>query len=228
MLAAVSLSDALTEARDTFEAAGGGRVRLSFGASGVLATQVRRGAPADAVIFAGAGPMDALDRDGLIVEGTRRDVAGNSLVVVARAGSEVRVESLEALARGFEGRIAIGDVATVPAGEYARAALEAAGVWDAVQGRLLPVLDVRAAAAAVASGNAEFGFVYATDAAMVRDVEIALSVPAARHLRISYPAAAVRASSNVAAAAAFLDFLVSEDGQGVFRRHGFPPTAGGP
>jgi molybdate transport system substrate-binding protein len=224
VLAAASMTEVLDEIGSDFEEATGIDVSFSYGGSDTLATQIRNGAPADAVVFAGAGPLDALETNGFTVPGSRRSVAANRLVVIAETGSGAALTSLEDLAAGHSGKVAIADPQLAPAGRYAVTAMKSAGVWDAVSSRLIPGLDVRNAAAAVTAGNAEFGFVYETDAAAVRDVKIAYVVPAGLYPRILYPAAIVSRSSSQPQAVAFLEYLGGPDARAVLSRHGFQPA----
>lgn len=207
-----------------FKAETGIDVKFSFGGSDALATQIRRGAPADAVIVAGSGPLDGLERDGLVLKATRRDIASNRLVVIAPAGSGRKLSPLGEIATAYSGKVAIADPQLAPAGRYAQAALEQAGVWSALGPRLIPGLDVRGAAAAVASGNAEFGFVYETDAEAVKGVEVAMLVPQDGYPRILYPVAVVAGSTEQTRAGRFLDYLVSAEGAGLFAKYGFRPA----
>lgn len=223
VLAAASLTEVLGEIGAGFEESAGIHVSFSYGGSDTLAGQVRKGAPADAVIFAGAGPLDGLEAAGLTRAGSRRDVAANRLVVIFRAGSGVKLSSLDELATRHSGKVAIADPQLAPAGRYARSALETAGIWEQLESRVIPGLDVRNAAAAVTAGNAQFGIVYETDAAAVEGVEVALVVPSGLYPPIVYPAAVVGASKRPTAAAAFLEYLGAADARTAFARHGFRP-----
>jgi molybdate transport system substrate-binding protein len=220
VLAAASLSDVLGEIGPQFHRSTGIEVSFSYGASDSLAGQVRSGAPADAVIFAGAGPLDGLEAAGLTVAGSRRVVAGNRLVVVAAKGTGRRLGALDDL-KTQPGKVAIADPLLAPAGRYARAAMQEAGVWDEVQARIIPGLDVRNAAAAVTARNAEFGFVYETDAAAIDGLEVVLVVPDGLYPPIVYPAAVVFSSRRQPGANAFLDHLRSDAARSVFEKHGF-------
>ena len=224
VFAASSISDAITEIGDAFEAETGTRVEFNFGGSTTLARQMALGAPADVVVLAGPGPMDNLVNEGKIAEGTRRAVAGNSLVVVVPDGQAGPTE-LTGIVDG-DGRVALADPALAPAGRYAQAALEKAGVWDELEGRLAQTLDVRAAAAAVASGAVGYGIVYATDAAATAGVEVAFDVPAGLHPPIEYPAAVVHGTDSQESARSFVEYLASPDAQAVLKRHGFGLPAG--
>jgi molybdate transport system substrate-binding protein len=217
VFAAASLSDALREIGTAFEARTGHRVVLSFGGSNDLARQIRAGAPAGVFVSASSERMDELQRAGLVRAADRVDLLSNRLVVVvpaAAASALARAEDLAAVRR-----LALGDPEAVPAGIYARLWLEERGLWARVRGRVVPTLDVRAALAAVESGNADAGIVYRTDAAISRRVRVAFEVPEAEAPLVVYPAAVVGAVGQ--AARAFFEHLRSPEARAVFERLGF-------
>jgi molybdate transport system substrate-binding protein len=224
VLAAASLQDALEEAAQTWEAQGHARPALSFAASSALARQIENGAPADLFISADEEWMDELGRKGLLREGTRQTLLGNALVLVAPAGSRAEValgNSMELpLALGANGRLAIADPETVPAGKYAKAALEKLGIWAAVSNRVAPAENVRAALALVERGEVPLGVVYRTDALVTVKARLVARFPADSHPPIRYPAAVLKASDN-ADAEAFLDFLASPEARAIFAKYGF-------
>lgn len=219
VLAAASMTDALVEAGEAYESGTGIDVTFSFGGSNALARQVEFGAPADAVIFAGASVMEQLEESGELVASSRVDLLRNRLVVIGGKGA-VLLESLAEL-ESSGGRIAIADPALAPAGLYAKQSLESAGLWDVLESRVIPTLDVRAAVGAVGSGGVAFGVVYATDAAVNAGVEVLLIVSEQHHDPIVYPAALVDGSDNENAAAKFLQFLGTRESSEIFERHGF-------
>src|SRR6185503_19169048 len=164
---------------------------ISYGASSALAKQIENGAPADLFISADLDWMDYLEKKGLVAPGTRKNLLGNRLVLVAPAKQPVKL----AIAPGFaigraigNGRIALADPQSVPAGKYAKAALEKLGVWDQVSGRVAAAENVRAALALVARGEAPLGVVYQTDANAEPGVMIAGVFPADSHPAVVYPA----------------------------------------
>lgn len=215
VLAASSLQESLEEIADAWAADGHPAPVLAFAATSALARQIERGAPADVFVSADQDWMDMLEGQGLLREGTRSDIVSNRLVLVRGKGAAARE-----LADLGEGRLALADPIAVPAGRYAKAALESLGQWDTVAGRVVPAENVRAALALVERGEAALGIVYATDAAASTKVEIVRELPADSHPRIRYPAA-VLASSAHPDAVAFVDFLQSAPAQEVFRMHGF-------
>lgn len=218
VFAAVSLSDALRELAPAWAAQSGDRVELNFGASSDLARQIIAGAPADAFVSADPAQMDAVERAGLVDREDRVDLLSNVLVVIEQAGSSGgvrRVEDLPAVSR-----LALADPQAVPAGVYARKWLESIGVWDRVAPRVIPLLDVRAALAAVASGNADAAIVYRTDAALSQRVRIAFEVPRSEGPPIVYVAAPIR-RSPASRSRALVAWLASPAARSVFERHGF-------
>ncbi|MGV1682123.1 molybdate ABC transporter substrate-binding protein [Sphingopyxis sp. NJF-3] len=223
VLAAASLQESLTEAADAWAAQGHARPVLSFAASSALARQIMAGAPADLFLSADEPWMDAVQKAGLLRGGTRTTLLGNRLVLIAPAGSKVRLTP----ARGFPiartlggGRLAVADPDAVPAGKYAKAALTSLGVWRGVAGRLAPAENVRAAMALVERGAAPLGIVYATDAKASRAVRVVGTFPASSHPPIRYPVAVLKASRHKDAAA-FRAFLLSRQARAIFARHGF-------
>jgi len=219
--AAASLSDALPEVARAWEASGGEKVAFNFGASSTLVSQIEAGAPVDLIFTADEETMGRLEVAKLLVDATRRPLLANRLAVVVPEGSSYRISSAADLARPEVKRLALGDPTAVPAGKYARRWLEGLGLWASVEARVVPTLNVRAALAAVAAGEADAGIVYATDVRALAGVELAFEVPAAEGPRIVYPAAVVGSSKRAAAARDFLDFLAGGAAQAILGRFGF-------
>lgn len=222
VFAAASLGEAMTAAAASFEARTGTPVRVSAAASSSLARQIEHGAPADVFVSADAAWMDHLEAAGLIAPGTRRTVAGNALVLIGPAGA-APLEPGGIAARLGDGRLAVALVDAVPAGRYARAALERAGAWEAVAPRLAQTDNVRAALALVALGETPLGIVYATDAAAESRVDVLATFPEGAHPPIAYPAARVAGAEAPAEADAFLAHLSGPEGRAVLAAAGFAP-----
>lgn len=219
VFAAASLTDALT----ALVSADAEAPRLVFAASSTLARQIEAGAPADLFISANEPWMDRLDAAGLLAPGARRDIASNRLVIVA-AGDAAQPAGEPgdpaAVLSGRAGRIALGDPDHVPAGIYARTALESLGIWAETAPRLARADNTRAALALVARGEAPIGIVYASDARIVPEVKILAEIPHRLHPPIRYPAAVV-AGRGSPAATAFLARLTGPEGQAALTGHGF-------
>lgn len=221
VFAAASTSDALGEIAKAHEAATGVRVVCSFASSATLAKQIGQGAPADLFLSADQRWMDVLAKDARIQETTRRDLLANRLVLVTpkERPLALRIEAGFAIAAAFTGRLAIADPASVPAGTYAQQAFTALGWWAALEPRLAPAADVRAALRLVELGECALGVVYASDAAASAQVATAAAIPEALHAPIRYPVALTGEAKPPAAA--FLARLASAESAAVFARHGF-------
>ena len=221
VFAAASLSDALKEIAVIYQKQSGDRVVFNFGASSVLARQIEEGAPADIFFSADEAKMDGLEKLGLILKETRRSRLSNSLVIVVAADSPLQVPSADHLAGDKVKRIALADPKAVPAGVYARAYLEKARLWPAVERKIVPTENVRAALAAVESGNVDAGIVFKTDARISRKVRVTCEVKPEEGPPISYPMAVVKESSRIEAGKRFLRHLDSGEAETVFEKHGF-------
>ena len=224
VFAAASLKTALDEMATLFEHSGGAHVRLSYGGSLALARQIAQGAPADVFASADIASMDVADAAGALRAGARIDLLGNSLVVVAARPSpidrlELNADALRA-ALGADGRIAAGEVNSVPAGKYAKAALTNLGLWPEFGPRLAMSDNVRAALAFVARGELPLGIVYASDARAEPAVKIVARFAAASHPPIVYPFALTARASNPQANK-FMAFLRSGSAAAVFEDAGF-------
>jgi molybdate transport system substrate-binding protein len=222
VFAAASLTDALNEIAKNYEASGaGGKPAFSFAGSNVLALQIKQGAPADLFFSADEKQMDAVDKAGLLAPGTRRDFLTNSLVIVVPQASALTALKPQDLAGPEIKRIAVGDTKTVPAGVYTKAYLEKLGLWSSLEPKIVPTANVRAALAAVESGNADAAFVYKTDAAISHRAKVADEIPAAEGPRITYPVAQLKGAPHAEAAQKFLAYLESPAAQAVFTKYGF-------
>ncbi|NKI96794.1 molybdate ABC transporter substrate-binding protein [Rhizobacter sp. SG703] len=219
--AAASLTNAFKELAPAFEARNPGiQLLLNFAASDALLAQIAKGAPADVFASADQETMDRAQAQQLIAAGSRRNFANNALVLIAPADSRLVLAALSDLKQPGVRRIALGQPSGVPAGRYAKGALEAARLWGDVEPKAVYAQNVRQALDYVARGETEAGFVYATDAAVQKDkVKVALAVPTGTP--ISYPLGIVAGGPNPAAAKAFVDFVLSPAGQAVLARHGF-------
>ncbi len=223
IFAAASTTNAVTDVIAAYKAETGKDVTPSFASSSTLAKQIAQGAPAGVFISANPKWMDFLATEGLLVEGSRVDLLGNALVLIApvKDAAPVTVDAtlpLDTLL-GADGRLSVGDPDHVPAGIYAKQALTALGLWDAAEPRLARANDVRAALALVDRGETPYGIVYATDAAISDGVAVVGTFPEDSHPPITYPAALIKDADTDAAA--FLDFLKSDAAAAIFKRYGF-------
>jgi len=224
VFAAASLTDALEELSTDFGKSSGIKVKPSFAASSALARQIESGAPADIFFSADLEWMDYLEQRKLIREGSRHDLLGNRLVLIAPARSplDLTIEPGFGLAEALgKGRLATGDPDSVPAGRYARAALTSLGVWNSVASRLAPAESVRAALALVDRAEVPLGIVYETDALIDKAVRIVGVFPEDTHPPITYPIA-LTVGAKVGAAD-FVAYLRTPQADAVFHKYGFVP-----
>lgn len=224
VFAAASLANVLGDLDKAFTGRTGIRVTSSLAASSLLAKQIEAGAPADVYFSADLQWMDYLQQRALLRASSRRDVVGNSLVLIAPSRSTLEVTigpgvDLPRLLGG--GRLAVADPDSVPAGIYARAALVKLGAWDGVAPRLVRAENVRAALEYVARGDAPLGIVYRTDALVEKRVRVVGVFPADSHPPIVYPAALTRRAG--AAATRYFSYITGADAQPTYRKWGFEP-----
>ena len=226
IFAAASLSDVMRDVGVAWQGRGHQAPIFVFEASSTLALDIEHGAPAEIFISADEKWMDELAHTGKIDPATRTDLAGNTLVLVERKAKlkpialKPGADILGLLGPGD--RLAVGDPAHVPAGIYARQALEKLGLWAGLSSRLAPAADVRAALALVQHGEAPAAIVYGTDVKFTPGVGVAGTFPADSHDPIRYAIAATPLGATKEGLG-FLTFLRTEDAQVVFRHYGFPP-----
>lgn len=223
VFAAASLKTALDDIATVWKTQSGKEIVATYGSSGTLAKQIAKAAPADIFISADLAWMDDVAKKNLIKPDSRKNLVGNTLVLVGAAGTDLKIDLAKdsnlAASLGGE-KLAVGDVKSVPAGKYAKAALENLGLWSSVEPNLVMQENVRSALALVARGEARLGIVYGSDAVAEPKVKVLADFPEASHTPIVYPAAVIAASSNPDAEA-FLAFLFSREAQLIFEKNGF-------
>ena len=223
VFAAASLKNALDDANAAFTKATGLKVVASYEASSALAKQIEQGAPADVFISADMRWMDYANEHKLIKPDTRVNLLGNKLVLIAPKDSKldhVTIGDGFDIARlAGDGRIAVADVKAVPAGLYAKAALEKLGAWAAAEPKLAQAENVRATLAFVARGETPVGIVYETDAKIEPKVKIIGAFPDESYPPVTYLVAAT--TNGKAAAARYLSFLATPAAKAIFGRYGF-------
>jgi molybdate transport system substrate-binding protein len=224
VLAAASLTDALGQIDAAFEKASGHKVKAAFGGSSALAKQLEKGAPGDLFISADVAWMDYVSKAKVIDDTSRTNLLGNHLVLVGPASATESATTIDGnydLAGALKGgKLSVADTAAVPAGKYAKAALESLGMWSKVEGSLAQGENVRAALALVERGEAPLGIVYQTDA-QVAKVKVLGTFPDDSHPPIIYPVALTVQGATSDAAKAYLDYLKSDTAKAVFAKAGF-------
>jgi molybdate transport system substrate-binding protein len=218
--AAASLTDALEEIHTEYQNVSNDVINFNFAASGTLQKQILEGAPCDLFISASKDHMDGLADESLIVPESRKDLLGNALTLIATP-EKADIVSATKLTAAEVASIAIGEPESVPAGNYAKQTLESLGVWEAVQDKLIFAKDVRQVLEYVDTGNADCGFVYRSDAALMKKGIIVADLPEGSHSPIIYPAALIAGSEQEVAAQAFYEYLQSDYAKGVFEKYGF-------
>ena len=219
--AAVSLKDALNEIVHLYGVEHPGvTVHFNLGGSGTLQRQIEQGAPVDIVISASPKEMDSLESQGLLLSGTRKNLAKNSVVLIVPAGAS-QISGFSDLVKPAVKFIAIGEPQTVPAGRYAQEVLTHLTLYDQLKPKLVLTKDVRHVLTYVETGNADAGIVYATDAKISKKVSVIATAPQDSHSPVLYPGAVLKYSPNPAVAKTFLDFLAGDKARGVFEEFGF-------
>jgi molybdate transport system substrate-binding protein len=219
--AAASLQNAMRDIGAAYQAAHPrAKVSFNFAASGPLLTQIAQGAPVDVFASADMETMDKAQAQNLIKADSRLNFAANELVLITPLAQPASLKTLADLKKPAFVHIAVGTPATVPAGRYAQAALEAQSLWADLTPKLVFAENVRQALSYVSRAEAEAGFVYRTDAMVDKDkVRIDMVVPTSK--AIVYPIAVVAATQNAAASADFIKFVTGAQGQAVLSKFGF-------
>ena len=219
--AAASLKEALEEIKPLYrQSKANVNISYNFGSSGALQQQIEQGAPADIFISAAKKQVDALEKTGLLVAGTRNIIAKNKLVLVVPKNA-VSITSFYNLKDAKVKKIAIGEPRTVPAGQYGQQVLEKLKIWSEIKSKLVFANNVRQVLASVETGNVDAGLVYITDAKISDKVKVVVTADEKYHSPIIYPLAVIKGSKNVDTAKEFSQFLSSNQAKAVFRKYGF-------
>jgi molybdate transport system substrate-binding protein len=219
--AAASLQDAL-KALQPIYAEQNPAIALvyNFGSSGSLQQQIEQGAPVDVFFSASPQQINALDEKNLLIDGTRHDVLGNSIVLVTPA-DKTDITDFTDLDKETVTKISIGEPSSVPAGKYSQEVLESMGLYDKVSSKIVFAKDVRQVLSYVEMGNVDAGLVYNTDAIGSDKVRVVATAPDDSHSSIIYPVAAIADSAHPEEAKAFVEFLMSDDAIAIFESFGF-------
>lgn len=198
-------------------------IHLNLGASGTLQRQIEQGAPVDIFISASPKEMDSLESKGLILAGTRKDLARNTVVLIVPAGNSP-VTSFQKLTDSAVKHIAIGEPKTVPAGAYAQQVLMHLGIWDQLLPKMVFGSNVRQVLQYVETNNVDAGIVYATDARITNQVKVVAMAPEDSHSPVIYPVAVIKGSDDPSGATDFIQFLLGSQAQAILERYGFSPA----
>lgn len=220
--AAASLTDALQEIQKNYRAENPDvTIYFNFGASGALQQQIERGAPVDLFISASKSYIEALAQQGIIAEDEQTILLTNDLTVITAADDTTTIRYANDLLSSEVNSIAIGIPETVPAGKYAKEALQHVNVWDEVESKIIQAKDVRQVLQYVETKNVEAGFVYKTDALSSDKVRIAYTVDPSFYTPIEYPAGMIHSSASKQEVIDFYTYLQSEEAMTIFKKYGF-------
>ncbi|MGA3293909.1 MAG: molybdate ABC transporter substrate-binding protein [Candidatus Acidiferrales bacterium] len=220
--AAISLKDALDEIVRAYQTQHPDvSLATNYGASGTLQLQIEQGAPVDVFLSAAPKQMDALEMKGLLLDGTRKDLLRNEIVLIVTKDSAVSVRNFQDLLKPDVKKVALGEPVAVPAGKYAQEVLTHLGIYAQVSAKAVLAKDVRQVLTYVETGDVDAGIVYATDALSSTRVKVAAQAPADSHSPVVYPVAVIKDSKSPAAAKAFEDFLSGAQARAIFQKYGF-------
>ena len=219
--AAASLTNAFKEIGTAYEQQhAGDKVQFNFAASDPLVQQISKGAPVDVLASADQDAMDKADGLKLLAAGSRKNFATNSLVLIVPAAGTHAIKTPADLQQAAVTRVTTGNPASVPVGRYTKAALEQAKLWPALESKMIYGTSVRQSLDYVSRGEVDAGFVYATDAALIKDkVKVVATVPT--ETPVSYPIAVIAAGPQAAAGARFVEFVLAPAGQAILAKYGF-------
>lgn len=218
--AAASLQNAMEEIKPLYEAANKGvTLTFTFGSSGSLQEQIEQGAPVDVFMSAALKQMKALEEGGLILEGSKKELLENKVVLIVPNDSTLDITSFEDITKAET--IALGDPASVPVGQYSEEIFTSLSMLDKVKEKATYGKDVTEVLTWIATGNADAGVVYATDAKSSADVKVVAEAPEGSVSKAIYPVAVVKDSKVQDAAKTFVDYLASDEAIGIFEKYGF-------
>lgn len=218
--AAASLKDALEQINQNYEKSTGNKVVMNLASSGKLVKQIEEGAPTDIFISASKEKMDELVEKNIVEKDAVSNLLNNNLVMISPKDSKEKVEKVEDILN-IEGKIAIGEPSSVPAGKYAQEALTSLGIWDKLQDKIVFAKDVRATLAYVENGEVVAGFVYKSDTTVAQNSQIVITLDESTHKPIVYPIAVIKESLNIDEAKKYEEFLKTDESLEIFEQFGF-------
>lgn len=219
--AAASMTEVMDELKKIYEMNHNVNIIFNFAGSGKLAQQIQQGAPVDVFISANEKWMDTLIHDNLVLEHTKQEVTGNTLVLITHQDSPLDYSSFSELQAEETRDVAIGNPASVPAGEYTKSVLSELGLWEEFEPQLIFAQDVRQVLTYVESQNVDIGFVYESDALNSDKVKVLATADETLHQKIMYPGAVVTESAQVEESKAFLEFMLTDEAQEILSTFGF-------
>lgn len=220
--AAASMTDVLGELKEVYEAEEKSVIlTYTFGSSGALQAQIEEGAPVDIFMSAAQKQMTALEEGGLLVEGTKKTLLQNKVVLIIPSNSDLGLTTFEDMTKDEVKKIGLGEPEGVPVGQYTEEILRNLNILDKVNAKTVFGSDVRTVLTWVENGDVDCGVVYATDAASTVKVKIVTEAPEGSHKEVTYPVAVIKGSKNIEASKEFLEFLSTDIAKKVFEKYGF-------
>lgn len=220
--AAASLKDSMEEIKKLYGAKNPNvNISYNFASSGTLQQQIEQGSPTDIFISAAPTQMNALKTKGIMEDDTIKNLLKNEIVLIVPGKSTNNIKDFKDLAGSNVKKIALGEVKSVPAGQYAKEVLSYFNILDKVQAKNVYAKDVREVLSWVETGNVDAGIVYATDAKTSNKVKVVVAAPEGSHKNVFYPVGVVKSSKNIQAAKEFIQFMSSEEAKSVFKKYGF-------
>ncbi|HEX2925250.1 MAG TPA: molybdate ABC transporter substrate-binding protein [Ruminiclostridium sp.] len=220
--AAASLTDVAADLTELYKKTNPNiSLKFTFGSSGALETQIEEGAPADVFMSAALKQMDTLEKKGLLLDGTKKELLVNKVVLVSPKDSGNQITSFNDAASDKVSKIALGEPESVPVGQYAQEVFTTLGIWDKVKAKANFGSDVRQVLTWVENGEVDCGVVYATDAAASGKVKVICEAPKDSHKPVIYPVGVIKSSSHMQEALSFSDFLSTPQAAEIFKKYGF-------
>lgn len=223
--AAASLTDVMKEIDSEYRKLNPNvKITFNFGSSGALQQAIENGGHTDLFFSAAQKQMDALEKSNNLAAGTRKNLLLNKVVLIVPSADGKAISDFKELAGDSIKKIALGEPKGVPVGQYSQEILTKLGLWEQIQSKFVFGSDVRQVLSWVSTGNVDCGMVYATDAAVTKDVKVVCAAPEGSHKPVIYPAAIIKDTKNLEASKAFLEFVSSEKGMALFKKYGFEPA----
>jgi molybdate transport system substrate-binding protein len=218
--AAASLKESLDEIIKIFEKSNKIKININYGSSGALQKQIEEGAPVDIFISAGKKQVDVLLEKAIASKDSYKELLYNSLVLIVSNNYDKGIKSMDAL-KDKDIKLALGEVGTVPVGQYAKDYLDNTGLWESLESKVVFAKDVKAVLSYVEAGDAEAGIVYYSDAANLKNSYIAYMIPTEFHKPIVYPMVTIAQSQNANLSKQFIEFLDKQECKDIFRKYNF-------
>lgn len=217
---AASLQKPMDKIKDEFQKESGIKVNYNSGGSGTLKKQISEGANVDIFFSANTKYANELVDEGLVKEDETYNFLSNSLVLIGNKDNEKKIDNLDEL-KNVKGKIGVGEVSTVPAGQYTKQTLDNLKLWDSLKGKFIYAKSVTNVVNYVESGDVDYGFVYKTDAMSLKDSKIVYEIPNDYHKMIEYSLCLLKDSKNLDESKKFIDFLKGDKAKEIFKEYGF-------